>query len=466
MKSILLFLVLAILGAACSKSGQEEGPTSTLESSLPNVIIILADDLGYGDLSCQGHPLIRTPHIDRLATEGQRWTSFYASSNVCNPSRAALLTGRLPYRIHQGRTTWADLPSWENTLAELLGISGYATACIGKWHLGMDEGSHPLDQGFDYYYGLAGSNDAPIRKETGFTRTLENVRNATFDQFDIALYRQREIIEDTVQQDLLTRRYTTESVKWIKEQSGDPFFLYLAHSMPHVPIYPSPEFQGHSRAGIYGDVVEEIDWSVGTIINALEEAGSSDNTLVIFTSDNGPWLTYYDLGGSPGHLRDGKLTSWEGGFRVPAVFWWPGRISPAVIPDISANADLMATIAALVGVLLPDDRVYDSYDLSPTLLRGESSSRKEWYYYGRNSDELWAARVGNHKLHFISRESIAAEGVGWRGYSEQIRHETPLLYDLNKDIGERYNLASQRPEIVQRLVEVADRHRHSMNVIP
>jgi arylsulfatase A-like enzyme len=449
---IITFLILT--GCKSEINNKDLGKT--------NFIIIIADDLGYGDLSCQGHPLIRTPNIDRLAMEGQRWTSFYASSCVCNPSRAALLTGRLAYRIHGGKAAWGNVPAWENTIAEILKKKDYATACIGKWQLGMEEGEHPNDQGFDYFYGLEGSNDAPFRNETGFKRTLENIRNATFDVFDIALYRQKMIIEDTVHQDLLTQRYTEESVKWIRQHSDAPFFLYLAYNMPHVPIYPSPEFKGHSKAGIYGDVVEEIDWSVGEIVKALKEARLEKNTLVVFTSDNGPWLTYFDLGGSPGPLRDGKFTAWEGGFRVPGIFWWPGTISPAVIDDIGANADFMATVASLAGISLPDDRAYDSYDLSPTLLREEPSNRKEWYYYGIGPDELWAVRVGNYKLHFISRESIGTEEMGWRGYSDNILYESPILFELNTDIRERFNVTDRHLEIVKSIQEVIDQHNTSI----
>ena len=203
---------------ACSDRDSNDFQSKAI--SLPNVIIILADDLGYGDLGCQGHPLIKTPNIDRLASEGQRWTSFYASYFACNPSRAALLTGRLPYRIHEGKSLWASVPSREVTIAELLRKKGYKSACIGKWHLGMDNGKHPNDQGFDYFYGLAGSNDAPIKEGSGFERTYENIRNAPFDVFDIQLFRQKESIEDVVKQDLLTHRYTQEAVKWINEIYG------------------------------------------------------------------------------------------------------------------------------------------------------------------------------------------------------------------------------------------------------
>ena len=428
----------------------------------PNIIIVLADDLGYGDLGCQGHPWIKTPNIDRLAREGQRWTSFYAASCVCNPSRAALLTGRLPIRIHGGTTTWADVAAEEETIAELLKSQGYATACIGKWHLGMAAGHHPVDRGFDYFYGLAGSNDAPIAEGIGFERTYDNIKTAPFSAFDIHLYRQREVIEDTVRQDLLTQRYTREAQEWIADHNDQPFLLYLAYNMPHVPIYASANFRNRSRGGLYGDVVEEIDWSVGDIIKWLEQHGLDTNTLVIFTSDNGPWLTYYDLGGSAGPLRDGKITAWEGGFRVPAIFWWPGKIQPGVVHDIGSNVDIAATLSALLNIDLSEDRIYDSEDLSPVLLKRMAGPRKTFFYYGRFPDDIWAARVGAYKLQFRGRNSIGSEEVGWRGYSEVMEFNPPKLYNLQTDISERFDIADRNPEIISAIRNVIHEHRLSM----
>ena len=303
-------VLLAALIAGCDSSAPPDAQP-------PNLVLILADDLGYGDLSIQGHPLIRTPNIDRIAREGQRWTSFYASAPMCNPSRVALLTGRMPIRIHaNGKNLWADIPDDEVTMAEMLRQRGYATGYIGKWGLSGRfnyQGSHPNDQGFDDFFGLVGSNDAPLRE--GFERTYENIKNSTSGDFPISLYRQKEAVETPAYQPTLTKRYTEEAVRWIGEQAGhgEPFMLFVGHSMPHVPIFRSPDFEGHSNAGLYGDVIEELDWSVGEVVRALEQAGVADNTLIWFSSDNGPWLTYFDLGGSPGGLRDGKLTAWDGG---------------------------------------------------------------------------------------------------------------------------------------------------------
>ena len=451
----------AILLAAAIAACDAGAPT---DARPPNIVLILADDLGYGDLSIQGHPLIQTPNIDRIAREGQRWTSFYASAPMCNPSRVALVTGRMPIRIHRnGKNLWADLPDDEVTMAEMLKQRGYATSYIGKWGLSGRfnyQGSHPNDQGFDAFFGLVGSNDAPLRE--GFERTYENIKNATSADFPISLYRQKEAVETPAYQPTLTKRYTEEAVRWIGEQADQPFMLFIGHSMPHVPIFRSPGFDGHSNAGLYGDVIEELDWSVGEVVSALERAGVADDTLIWFSSDNGPWLTYFDLGGSPGGLRDGKLTGWDGGLRVPGIFYWPGTIRPAVVDGIGVNVDLMATVAALTGTSLPDGREFDSIDLSGTLLRGEASPRNEWFYYGQPGN-LWAARVDDFKLVLESWDSLGTEKqIGWRGYANHLKHRAPQLFDLSTDIGERWNVADRYPEVVAEIEAAIQRQRESM----
>lgn len=452
MHRLLLFLLTLIVGAG-------------YVSAKPNIVVILADDLGYGDLSINGHPLIRTPNIDRIAREGQRWTSFYSSAPMCNPSRVALLTGRMPIRVHgNGKNVWANLPNDETTLAEMLKNEGYATGYVGKWGLSSKfdyQGSHPNDQGFDDFFGLVGSNDAPLRE--GFERTYDNIKASTSEDFPISLYRQRDAIETPAYQPLLTKRYTEESVKWIEDHADGPFFLFLGHSMPHVPLFRSPEFEGHSKAGLYGDVIEEVDWSVGQVIGAIEKADVAENTVVIFSSDNGPWLTYFDLGGSPGPFRDGKITSWEGGFRVPTIFWSPGRIKPAVIDGIGVNVDLPATVASIVDFSLPKDRTHDSVDLSRTLLSGAASPREEWSFYGQPGN-LWAYRVGRYKLVFESWESLGTEKqLGWRGYDNHQTHDPPLLFDLGIDVGERRNIAHSQPETVRRILRAIDRHEKAIS---
>lgn len=434
----------------------------------PNIIVVLTDDLGYGDLSVQGHPLIRTPNIDQLASEGQRWTSFYASAPMCGPSRVGLMTGRLPIRMSgTGRNDWLPypIPDREITIGEMLKKRGYATSYIGKWGLnGISDDfskrfSHPKDRGFDHFFGLVGSNDAPLRE--GLERTYENIKNASSIDFPIALYRERQPIETPVYQPTLTKRYTEDAVKWIRAHKDQPFFLFLAHSMPHVPISRSQAFVGHSRAGLYGDVIEELDWSVGQVVRVLRDTGIAKNTLIFFSSDNGPWITYYDLAGSAGPLRDGKMTGWEGGGRVPGIFWWPGKIKPAVITDIGVNIDLIKTFASLTGASLPADRTYDAKDLSQTLLKETPSPRKEWFFYGPTGD-LWAVRVGQYKLVLESQASLGPEEQFERGYGAHQVHEPPLLFDLSTDMSERLNIADRHPEVVARIQAVIEDYKKSL----
>ncbi len=294
-KPFLSSLALAVLTASAAARTPQP----------PNIVVVLADDLGYGDLGSYGHPLIRTPNLDRMAAQGQRWTSFYASSSVCNPSRAALMTGRMPIRIHGGGLNrWANVPASELTLAEMLREKGYATGMIGKWHLGMDEGMHPLDQGFDYFYGTPGSNDAPLKP--GIERTYQTTRDAKNEDYDIPLLRQRETLENSIDQPLLTQRYGNEAAKWIREHKNERFFLYLAHNMPHVPIFRSPDFEGHSEAGLYGDVIEEIDWSLGRILEAVEESGIGGRTLIFFRATTGRGALTTTWAGRRGLCGTGK----------------------------------------------------------------------------------------------------------------------------------------------------------------
>lgn len=367
---VLLFLLL--VGAPGGLfADSAEGP--------PNLLLIFVDDLGYGDLGCYGNETIKTPHIDRLAKEGQRWTNFYASGAVCVPSRRGLMSGRHPGLI--GNLPFVQIR--DQLLPAMLKREGYATAILGKWHLaGYPEDftqspMHPLECGFDYHFGTPGSNDVPA--PVGKRQTRDVFDAADKFTFQIPLIRGRDVVEFPVNQELFTQRYTEEAVSWISENRVGPFFLYMAHNMPHVPIFASQVFQGKSDGGNYGDVIEEIDWSVGQVVEALEREKIRENTLIVFTSDNGPWVMFGPHGGTAGPLRGEKGTSWEGGYRVPAIFNWPGAIKPKEVHGIGANLDLYATFANLVGGGEPADAPgYQSLDLSDTLLEGSPSPREEW----------------------------------------------------------------------------------------
>ena len=428
----------------------------------PNIIIITADDLGYADLSSYGHPTIRTPALDELALEGQRWTSFYAQAPVCSPSRAALLTGRIHLRSGMfGRQTGvffpdsqAGLPHDEVTLAEALGDMGYTTGIIGKWHLGHLPQYLPTRHGFDYWFGLPYSNDMDWNLPEG----LDN-RSAYFtpnvDYWQVPLIRNETVIERPAQQSTITRRYTEEAVGFIRDHQDEAFFLYVPHSMPHTPLFVSDAYRGRSAAGIYGDVIEELDWSVQQIVETLKTTGLEDNTLVIFTSDNGPWIRFETHGGSAGLLRDGKGTTYEGGMRVPGIFWWPGRIAPAVVQDIGSSMDLFSTVITIAGGTVPTDRPIDGVDLSPVLFGSGPSPRRTMAYY--RMGELFAFRLDGYKAHFVT------EGRYTLG-PPRTEHNPPLLFNLNVDPGERYNIAAVQPDVLAEVLAAVAQHRSTMTI--
>jgi arylsulfatase A len=426
----------------------------------PNIVIIFADDLGYGDLGVQGHPTIRTPHIDRLASEGKRFTDFYAAP-VCSPSRAALLTGRYPVRSGlYGRRgvlfpeSKGGLPADEVTIAEVLRERGYATAHIGKWHLGVHAGSTPNDQGFDLSLGIPYSND--MDSNEGVTRADAMSADPPVDGWNVPLIRNGKIIERPADQRTLTQRYTAEALNFISRNKEKPFFLYFAHTFPHVPVFASPEFHGKSLRGRYGDTVEELDWSVGEVIKRLQEDGHAGNTLVVFTSDNGPWLTQGLQGGSAGMLREGKATTWEGGMRVPAIAWWPGRIAHGVVHDPANTMDLLPTVAALAAAHLPDDREFDGIDLAPVLFREEALPERPFFYY--RGSELAACRIGKYKAHFSTQ-------TGYSGVPPET-HPPPLLFNLELDPGETTEIGAAHPEVIAQIEAAVDAHKAALKMAP
>jgi len=450
LSTLFLSAAAVLLPAALTRSVSAEDK--------PNFIVVFCDDLGYGDLSGFGHPTIATPHLDRLAAGGQKWTSFYAADNVCTPSRAGLLTGRLPLRSGMAsdtkRVLFPDsaggLPATEITIAESLKELGYATACVGKWHLGHLPEFLPTRHGFDSYYGIPYSNDMNrLDRETSQFALAEK---ESFAAYDVPLLRDEEEIERPVDQRTITRRYTEESVKKIREFKDGPFFLYLAHSLPHIPLFRSAAFKDHSPAGIYGDVVEEIDWSVGEIVASLEETGVAGRTLIVFTSDNGPWLTFDTHGGSAGLLRDGKGSTWEGGQRVPTVMSWPGKLPPGVVREMGSTLDLLPTFVTLAGGTPPQDRILDGHDLSPVLFGTGPSPRTEMYFY--QGAQLYAVRKGPFKAHFTTYTSYVKQ--------KPFPRDPPLLYHLGEDPSERFDIAAKHPDIVAELKSLAESHRKSI----
>lgn len=406
---------------------------------LPNFIIIFTDDQGYGDLGCFGSPNIRTPHLDQMAREGVKFTSFYSASPICTPSRAALLTGCYPKRIGLNKgVIWPNsvlgLNPNETTIAEVLKTRGYATACVGKWHLGDKPQFLPTAQGFDHYIGVPYSND-----QNGGDRPGSKC----------PLMIDTEVVEVPVQQDKLTRRYTEESIKFITENKSKPFFLYLAHTMPHVPLHSGKDFEGTSPRGQYGDTVEEIDWSVGQILKTLKDQGLDDNTFVVFTSDNGPWLTCKTKGGSAGPLREGKFSTYEGGMRVPCIMRWPGKLQPATTCcQLATTMDLLPTFAALAGAKTPEHKI-DGRDINQLLNAPQTAKTPHeafFYYEGAGDAELAAVRDGKWKLHINK-------------CNEKTGQPEIQLFDLNEDVNEAYNLADKNPDVVKRLQKLCNDHQ-------
>ena len=442
---------LAISGSVAAQDGQRP--------ERPNVVIVFTDDQGYADIGVFGAEGFETPHLDRMAADGIRFTDFYVAQAVCTASRAALLTGCYPNRIGMlgalGPRSNIGIDAGERTLAELLQDAGYATAIYGKWHLGHHPQFLPTRHGFDEFYGIPYSNDMwPLHPQ----------RPDAFP--DLPLFENEQVVNAAVtpeDQERFTTEFTERAVDFIRRHAEQPFFVYLAHPMPHVPLYVSDRFRGASEQGLYGDVIMEIDWSVGEILSALEELQLAERTLVVFTSDNGPWLSYGNHAGSAEPLREGKGTAWDGGHRVPFLACWPGQIpAGAVCREPAMTIDLLPTIAQLAGAALPDHAI-DGQDIWP-LLAGEADARSPqdayYFYWGR---ELQAIRSGPWKLHFPhAYRSLVEDGAdGQPGRYGQRR--TPLaLFDLHNDLGQRINLVDTYPHVVQRLEELAGKARQEL----
>jgi len=417
-----------------------------LAAAQPNVVIIFTDDQGYGDVGVYGAEGYQTPNLDRMAAEGVRFTDFYVPAPVCTPSRAALMTGSYPMRVGLGNRvlfphSQHGLNPDEITLAEVLQGAGYRTKAIGKWHLGHQKKFLPTRQGFDEYFGIPYSNDMGSH----------HYRAQGMVSPPLPILRDEELVDQHASQALLTKRWTAAAVEFIERSAGNPFFLYLAHSMPHLPIDASSDFKGKTEHGLYGDVIEEIDWSVGRVLAALDEAGVRDDTLVVFTTDNGPVIRpAANLGhrsGSAGPLRGNKNTTWEGGMRVPGIMRWPAKIPAGqVCRELATTMDLLPTIAAITGAQAPTDRILDGKDIRPLLFgdRGAKSPHEAFYYY--RDERLQAVRSGRWKLHTYRPE--------WEG-----AEHAPLLFDLESDIGETKDVAAENPEVVARLQVLADKAR-------
>lgn len=437
----------------------------------PNIVLILMDDMGYGDVGCYGAVQYQTPNIDKLAAEGIRFTNFLAAQPVCTASRAALLTGCYPNRIGM---TGAMLPSsktglstQETTLAEMFKSRGYATAIYGKWHLGDHKAFLPLQHGFDEYLGLPYSNDMwPV--DFAGNPAPEGSFKKRFNP-PLPLIRGNEKIEEITNlaaQATLTSRFTQMAVDFIKRHKKRPFFLYLPHPMPHVPINASAKFRGKSPQGPYGDVMMEIDWSIGQLMNTLKETGLDKNTLVIFTSDNGPWLNYGNHAGSAGGLREGKGTSFEGGFRVPFIVRWNGTIPAGVVCNkLSSGIDILPTLAKLCNLPLPANKI-DGVDIS-TLLKGAANTtpRKTFYYYYKKN-ALEAVRQDDWKL-VLEHQGRTYEGFqpgkdGFEGEANENSLVALALYDLRRDPSERYDVKASYPNIVEALQQLAEAAREDL----
>ncbi len=449
-----LIILIPLLAVVCCSDPQ----TKAVEDLPPNVVIIFTDDQGYQDVGCFGSPDIKTPHLDQMAEEGVKLTNFYAAQAVCSASRAALLTGCYPNRLGIHGALMPNHPNGlnpsETTMAEMLKANGYHTAIYGKWHLGDAPQFMPNNQGFDDYFGIPYSNDMwPFHPQQG----------TIFNFSHLPLYENQNIIDTLDDQSMLTTQITERSVKFIERNKDHPFFLYVAHPQPHVPLFVSEKFKGKSERGLYGDVIMEIDWSVGQILKALKDNGIDQQTLVIFTSDNGPWLSYGEHSGSALPLREGKGTALEGGQREPCIMRYPGKIPANETIEVPMMAiDLLPTIAGLTNAKLPENKI-DGKDVWPIITGQSSKSPHEAYFFYYHVNELHGVRYRNWKLYFphTYRTLNGREG-GKGGLPVDYEHNTMEeieLYNLETDISETINVAAENPEIVKSIKELANNIR-------
>ena len=438
---IILFLV-AILIFSCSKK---------IETKKTNFIIFFTDDQGYNDVGCFDSPNIKTPYLDQMAAEGMKFTNFYAQP-VCGPSRAALLTASYPIRTGEPKNTkglHTKLHPKEVTIAEVLKTNGYQTACIGKWHVGEEPNQMPLNQGFDYFFGTP--------KPNGHTKLIEQA------PFRCIIMQNKDTIKviNTVEEmGQLTKIYTKEATNFIKRNKNKPFFLYLPHTMPHVPLGASKDFRGKSAGGFYGDVIEELDWSMGEVLKTLKEEGLEENTLVIFTSDNGPWIEEQigDHGGSAFPLRGNKMQTWEGGVRVPAIMQWKGKIPENVVNDaLLTTMDFLPTFADISGAVISKEITLDGKSFKDVLLKNKESQHDRFYYYSYT--HLQAVRDKEWKL--VLPRKAKPKYMKWAARKVEAVDEI-LLFNLKNDKEEQYNLADQNPEKVKELMLLIEEGRKEL----
>jgi arylsulfatase A-like enzyme len=436
---------------------------------LPNFVIIYIDDMGYADIDPFGAEGYETPNLDRLAREGRVFTNFYVSQPVCSASRASLMTGCYNVRVGilgaLGPRTEHGIHADEMTLAEVCKQKGYATACFGKWHLGHHPRFLPTNHGFDEYFGLPYSNDMwPYHPDVLHLSMEERYKRWP----ELPLIEGTRIVNPKLtseDQKMLTTWYTERAVRFIERNRDRPFFLYVPHSMVHVPLHVSDKFDGKTKRGLFGDVVMEVDWSMGQIVNTIRRHGLDKHTMVIFTSDNGPWLSYGTHAGSAGPLREGKGTTFDGGCREPTVMWWPGKIPEGTTcPTPAMTIDILPTIAHLVGAKLPDHRI-DGKNIWP-LIRGEpdaESPQEAYFFY--NGQELQAVRMGRWKLHFPHQYRTLAGRPGGTGGkpAPYEQADIPLaLFDLENDVGETTDVKDEHPDIVAAIQKLADRMREDL----